>query len=1656
MRRRGAFIEPFLIACNTRNAKFAGSGVTSLQRLIISKGLPKSRLTEALDAFNACTELGLEVQLKILQALPSLVQNYAEDLKGDLLAGALKVCSSLQSAKVQTVSGVATATLQQLVTAVFEKVTAEDRNAASIPVIEHVPGDGETIPLRPAAFDAYRVFRDLVLTAEDRQTKFVQFSSLSPESSLELIWSSMSANAKLFDAHAEFRSVIQSNLLPLITRPLVDRLPFPITVRSLRLLDFLLGRYLTRFPGEFEVALGLIPQNLDENRPQWKRALVMEVVRGIFAKGSLVVEAYAVFDSGGGGKLVIQDLLSGFVRLSSEKPTLIGLGHQSTTPTGPSVPSGESAADQATLEATVGMAGVLSSALGAAENNVTGISSQWSLPRAACLDQLDKTDAPQVPDTYVYALVLECLGLLSEALARMILPLTVRTDDFRPSNADGQNRKEGADYHSERAFQLRRSQSFRERAVPLNPMEAESVSTKECVFAVANLVDHCWPAVLATSSTFLNAALEDQYYRNLIKAFQRFAQVAGLLRLKTPRDALMTTLSKSAVPPHILNAAMADPAKSPSTEHSTYRVVSSQKSLLSVDSLVSQASSLSLDRDRRSTAESSRVMLTTRNLLCLRALLNLAIALGPTLDRSLAVVVDALRQADIILSAIPPQQVIRQSTKAAESPAAVQAFSGEIAAVEAAASRLLESTADYPNDAFTNVINTFCHLLSGRPGTGVITLPQSEHGSPPPTPITQRRTLSGLPGLSTFAELQIRDYQFVIPKLGSLAGLNVSRFIMNDPEESGWLLVVDMLVRVASHASHPREARQAATAVVCQMVAEMIAEVAEEEADSRTVIQRRALGVLLRLVEHIHDEDRERSNTDAEIYGRVLDALRSILERCGDSIIAGWNKVVAVISSSFERVEGIAPQPTHLGTHTAVKSLKGADDDVDTSIDWTHVSHDFVSVQVGRAAFAATQLVCSDFLASLPVAVVVSLIELLERFITQTDDLNLALTTVTTAWNLSDFLFNNSSAFELDTFSKRTEDFDTVEDAVTESALVSRPAQTLLLLLRLRHASRSSRKDVRNAVFQTICSIFRSHGQQLSPATWDVILRRVLLRMVSDDARLYLKDQKPDQSADKIPQTDEDMSRTMIASTADVIAQHMRIIEQIAKLPSLWEVFLCTMESYLDAERHTINAAVYSSLSNVLSHIDHKTAVWTAPCYRTVALWLKRVPDVAEDAPKGSNQDSFNAYISTAAELYRLTKESMGTSQLRKLLDNLLLCVQQSDGPRNGGDIKMMSMLQTKVLDLLKSVRTDMDMIPSHLIIIAAQFCLLHHESGDMRKGPTYLALASESVNWLQALVMVHNKKSEIWESGALVAAVQSLRRLITAKYERQSEHKGQVLWRRGTLAALTLSKKVLAPVNGSIFLDAETRATLWSEYVMICSGIVGAKGIGDMDDDLKIHEDQLFDITSFHTLRAVLTPALGNASLPYEVRDQYCRALFEASLVHTLETSELPEPGISVLKTVQKIRRGRVKSIRPNKRERMCYLCFAELAALASATASNGAETELDHLHLAQAAAPLLVFRLATPIRAYIADQPLRGRRPQPLSEFEELMYCLEQIKSLNLHIDALAAPEESPGYRTHLQYLYPLLIQAAATAGDKWGGNEEIQRAVLEVLRSGLLYVP
>lgn len=763
--------------------------------------------------------------------------------------------------------------------------------------------------------------------------------------------------------------------MPFIISSLSEKLNFAVTVRIVRVLYSLLRRHLSILSSEGEMALGLLTHMLDHDTALWKRSLCMEVLKGIFAEAALIRRIFAMYDAQEGRKAILRDLVAAFVRISTEKPAVIGLGSQSSIP----VPRQDnSGSDQAMLEAS-GVAGIISGSVGSSEP-AAGISTQWSTIRVPCIDQLDKTDPPQVPESYIYSLTLACISGFSEGLAKFILPLTVPD---RPRKKGRQSEVEFKESDStsgtpEPRAKLERRSSIKKNPVHVNPLTLTDHPLFNDVKICAGIVDECWPAILATCSTFLYAALDSEYYHGLVRSFQKFTHVAGLLRLSTPRDAFLTTLGKAAVPPNLLTAAnppaTPPPPATPTGEKPS--MFSNAKGLLSVDSLVSHAGMS--DRGRQSSVDAAVPSLNTRNLLCLRALLNLGIALGPTLDAAWVIILGTLQQADLVLFS---------STKSARTPTASQKpnnqsendstsllanFGTEIKAVETAASRLLESTIDFPNDAFVEVITALCALF-GKEETSK----QAEGStiSSPPSPNARRPSITHrrIHSINTAPSTQNQEDLFALAKLGDVASFNIDRLMVYAPETSGWSTLTSELTATAWSPSRPPSVRLRAAEVLVRLILEAATTTLPMADDDRSPIQLRLLETLQGALRPLDSDERQTSvsshATDIDAHKIVLEGLKSMLEQCGETFISGWDIAFDIIGSVF--VED------NFRDDGSIKESKATTTR---------------SPRLIRSSFNSLQLICSDFLSSLPNSCFIMLVDTLYNFCTQDDDLNISLT----------------------------------------------------------------------------------------------------------------------------------------------------------------------------------------------------------------------------------------------------------------------------------------------------------------------------------------------------------------------------------------------------------------------------------------------------------------------------------------------------------------------------------------------------------------------------------------------------------------------------------------------------------------------------------------
>lgn len=892
---------------------------------------------------------------------------------------ALNICFILQSSKNAIVNNTSAATLQQLIVSVFEKVVAEDKLPDAPFVGEATAQDG-SVQLRAAALDAYRIFNDLCLLTQSQRPEYLRFSGLQQTFGLELIESALTNHAGIFSTHPEQVHVLRTKVMPFIIKTLSGKLQFAVSVRLFRILYTLLRRHIALIPKESGEALDILTQILDQDTALWKRSLCMEVFRGIFAEPALLRRIFRVYDAQEGEKDILKSLTATFVRVSTEKPVVIGLGHQSTIPVANPY---STSADQAVLDASGVSVSVIAGSVGGNTPD-TGISTHWSSMRVPCIDQLDKTDPPPIPESYVYSLTLACITSLSEGLAKFVLPLTVPGDRSRRRGRPGSSLEGSAD-RADSPSPMDRSASFKKNPVPVNPLSLKDHPLFPEVETCAEMIDECWPAILATCSTFLYAALDSEYYHGLVRAFQRFAHVAGLLQLATPRDAFLTTLGKAAVPPNVFTACLnagqsRQPSSTPASESTGNSILGNARGLLSVESLVSQGNTA--EKSRSQSFDASASALNTRNLLCLRALLNLGIALGPTLSASWQIVLETLQQADFVLFATG--KAAGRTPTAAKGPdpnadkeasALLANFGNEIKSVETAASRLFESTIDFPNDAFLEVVNAVCGLLEkrshpdtsserdGRPET----IPEESPASPL-SPASQHRRVPAVFAPSG----PVQTDQFALAKLGDLASINLERLLTNTPDVSGWEPLVSELNLALSSAYPSAAVRTRAAEILVRLVLEAANATATLAEDVRGAVQVRLLEAFRDALLPLQAVERERSvashSTDIEIHRVVLEGLKSILENCGESLISGWDITFEIIDSIFIN-----------------KTLNTNSKDAATILTTR-------STKLIKASFGSLQLICSDFLPSLPNLCFLNLVDTLYKFCSQDDDLNVALT----------------------------------------------------------------------------------------------------------------------------------------------------------------------------------------------------------------------------------------------------------------------------------------------------------------------------------------------------------------------------------------------------------------------------------------------------------------------------------------------------------------------------------------------------------------------------------------------------------------------------------------------------------------------------------------
>lgn len=454
----------------------------------------------------------------------------------------LVLCFRLHFAKNSTTINTAGATVRHLVYLVFERVVTEDEQLSKLengrpergPInLEELKIPSSVAPkgLPPCAADAYLLFQDLIqLVNADQPYWLIGMIEMTRTFGLELLESVLTQFTSVFYKNAEFSFLLKERVCALVIKLFSPNIKyrsnvpnniqqatsfekpyFPISMRLLRVVSILIEKYHSLLVTECEIFLSLIVKFLDPDKPTWQRSLALEVLHKMTTQPELLNSFCKCYDLNKHTTSIFKDIVNSigaYVQSLFVNPQLQMSGAMPITQGQPPVflgglPAGPGVSPQpGFLLRGVWLPIVVTFPTGQAKSTY--------------LEMLDKIEPPIVPDGYgisiAYASLMEIIRSLQITIAVNSSSAATQTTTTA-ATANTQNNETDKDLHCQ-------------------------------------LINSSWCGLLAALSPLIDASTDESITENVLKAIQTYTSLCGQLELDTPRDAFITAICKSSLPPH--------------------------------------------------------------------------------------------------------------------------------------------------------------------------------------------------------------------------------------------------------------------------------------------------------------------------------------------------------------------------------------------------------------------------------------------------------------------------------------------------------------------------------------------------------------------------------------------------------------------------------------------------------------------------------------------------------------------------------------------------------------------------------------------------------------------------------------------------------------------------------------------------------------------------------------------------------------------------------------------------------------------------------------------------------------------------------------------------------------------------------------------------
>ncbi|XP_022427353.1 protein MON2 homolog isoform X3 [Delphinapterus leucas] len=709
-------VQPFLMGCGTKEPKITQLCLAAIQRLMSHEVVSETAAGNIINMLWQLMENSLE-ELKLLQTVLVLLTTNTV-VHDEALSKAIVLCFRLHFTKDNITNNTAAATVRQVVTVVFERMVAEDerhRDVVEQPVLVQGNSNRRSVStLKPCAKDAYMLFQDLCqLVNADAPYWLVGMTEMTRTFGLELLESVLNDFPQVFLQHQEFSFLLKERVCPLVIKLFspnikfrqgsstssspapVEKPYFPICMRLLRVVSVLIKQFYSLLVTECEIFLSLLVKFLDGDKPQWLRAVAVESIHRLCVQPQLLRSFCQSYDMKQHSTKVFRDIVNALGSFIQSLFLVPPTGNPATTNQAGNNNSG----GPVSAPANSGMLGIGGGVtlLPAFEYRGTWIPiltvTVQGSAKATYLEMLDKVEPPTIPEGYAMSVAFHCLLDLVRGITSMI---------------------EGELGEVETECQTTTTEAVSSPAQSSEQQELQSTSDHMDKAIVSRavweeMVNACWCGLLAALSLLLDASTDEAATENILKAELTMAALCGRLGLVTSRDAFITAICKGSLPPHyaltVLNTTTAATLSNKSYSIQGQSVMMISPSSESHQQVVAVGQPLAVQPQ-------GTVMLTSKNIQCMRTLLNLAHCHGAVLGTSWQLVLATLQHLVWILGLKPSSGGALKPGRAVEGPSTVltTAVMTDLPVISNILSRLFESSQYLDDVSLHHLINALCSL----------------------------------------------------------------------------------------------------------------------------------------------------------------------------------------------------------------------------------------------------------------------------------------------------------------------------------------------------------------------------------------------------------------------------------------------------------------------------------------------------------------------------------------------------------------------------------------------------------------------------------------------------------------------------------------------------------------------------------------------------------------------------------------------------------------------------------------------------------------------------------------------------------------------------------------------------------------------------------